>query len=526
MKKNILIIFVLIQITCANYFAQSIGFASPQNNTTYASTAYGSTSTTVPVSMMYSNTLTPPAGSTVWFVQLIAEGNTYTDAEGQSPQIPQSFNLSAGNHTWTLKLYEAPIGGQFSNTATATITFYVKFTVGAANNFSGGTIGFEGSTVPVWAATVQKFIGETVSVGAIDQSDGTYNRTWNTSGTNNSYWLRNNSQIFGATPRNYSYTVASTDNGATLTADLKKIYHVVLQNSLPEGGGNAGHVIADGTSYNVTAQVPKVEQNTMTIQSDNNQPVTNGIASIFNNWSDGNTSSTRSITVGTDLISYTAVYKGKPLTSGRYLHFNDGVYGSPVTLYWNAHPSSNVTGCNIYRKVRVNGVMGNEYLIASVSASTTSYVDNDYTVSNNTTTQLFYDVRYVYSSTLPDNTPYTTESDPNYVNIYGQTVASYNDSQKETASAAQEIPSDYSIENYPNPFNPTTTINYQLPENGFVTIKVYDVLGKEVATLVNENKSAGYYNVNFDASKLTSGVYIYTINANGFAQSKKMLLMK
>ncbi|MCL6098536.1 MAG: M36 family metallopeptidase [Bacteroidetes bacterium] len=81
-------------------------------------------------------------------------------------------------------------------------------------------------------------------------------------------------------------------------------------------------------------------------------------------------------------------------------------------------------------------------------------------------------------------------------------------------------------DNYPNPFNPSTTINYQLPENGFVTIKVYDVLGKEVATLVNKNKSAGYYNVSFDASKLTSGVYIYTINVNGFAQSKKMLLMK
>ncbi len=89
-----------------------------------------------------------------------------------------------------------------------------------------------------------------------------------------------------------------------------------------------------------------------------------------------------------------------------------------------------------------------------------------------------------------------------------------------------ERPTEYSISNYPNPFNPTTTINYQLPENGFVTIKVYDMLGKEIATLVNENKSAGYYKINFDASKLTSGVYIYTINAGKYSQSKKMLLMK
>ena len=65
-----------------------------------------------------------------------------------------------------------------------------------------------------------------------------------------------------------------------------------------------------------------------------------------------------------------------------------------------------------------------------------------------------------------------------------------------------------------------------MPENGFVTIKVYDVLGKEIVTLVNKNKSAGHYKINFDAGRLTSGVYIYTISVNNFFQSKKMLLMK
>jgi parallel beta-helix repeat protein len=80
--------------------------------------------------------------------------------------------------------------------------------------------------------------------------------------------------------------------------------------------------------------------------------------------------------------------------------------------------------------------------------------------------------------------------------------------------------------NYPNPFNPTTKINYQLPENGFVTLKVYDILGREVASLVNENEQAGNYSVAFDASKLSSGIYIYTIHANDFVQSKKMILMK
>jgi parallel beta-helix repeat protein len=95
--------------------------------------------------------------------------------------------------------------------------------------------------------------------------------------------------------------------------------------------------------------------------------------------------------------------------------------------------------------------------------------------------------------------------------------------QKTTSQSTSEYEL---IGNYPNPFNPTTKINYQLPKNGFVTLKVYDMLGREVASLVNENEQAGNYSVAFDAGKLSSGIYIYTIHANNFIQSKKMILMK
>ncbi len=75
------------------------------------------------------------------------------------------------------------------------------------------------------------------------------------------------------------------------------------------------------------------------------------------------------------------------------------------------------------------------------------------------------------------------------------------------------LPTEYTLnQNYPNPFNPSTTINFTLPQNGFVTIKIYDVLGKEVSTLVSKEFSAGYFNVNFDASALSSGIYFYQIN--------------
>jgi len=85
----------------------------------------------------------------------------------------------------------------------------------------------------------------------------------------------------------------------------------------------------------------------------------------------------------------------------------------------------------------------------------------------------------------------------------------------------------YALEqNYPNPFNPTTTIKYQIPEQSFFTLKVYDVLGNEIACLVNEKKSVGSYEVKFDATELPSGIYFYRMQAGNYADTKKMVLLK
>ena len=86
-------------------------------------------------------------------------------------------------------------------------------------------------------------------------------------------------------------------------------------------------------------------------------------------------------------------------------------------------------------------------------------------------------------------------------------------------------------QNYPNPFNPGTVISYQVPFLSYVTIKIYDILGREIATLVNEEKNAGSYKVEFDSrscggSNLTSGIYFYKMNAGNFSETKKMLLLK
>jgi hypothetical protein len=89
------------------------------------------------------------------------------------------------------------------------------------------------------------------------------------------------------------------------------------------------------------------------------------------------------------------------------------------------------------------------------------------------------------------------------------------------------VPMKYSLEqNYPNPFNPSTVIKYSIPKAQVVTLKIFNVLGQEVATLINKQQIAGNYEVSFNASKLSSGVYIYQLNAGSFSYSKKMMLLK
>jgi hypothetical protein len=88
-------------------------------------------------------------------------------------------------------------------------------------------------------------------------------------------------------------------------------------------------------------------------------------------------------------------------------------------------------------------------------------------------------------------------------------------------------PSSFSLfQNYPNPFNPSTTIKFGVATKGNVTLKVFDLMGREIATLFNGEKEAGYYEMNFDASKLSSGTYFYQLRTAGYTQSKKMMLIK
>jgi hypothetical protein len=84
----------------------------------------------------------------------------------------------------------------------------------------------------------------------------------------------------------------------------------------------------------------------------------------------------------------------------------------------------------------------------------------------------------------------------------------------------------YLYQNYPNPFNPSTRISYNVGEPGLVQLKVYNILGVEIATLVNKQKYSGNYSIDFNASELSSGVYFYSLSINNFTQTRKMILEK
>ncbi len=82
------------------------------------------------------------------------------------------------------------------------------------------------------------------------------------------------------------------------------------------------------------------------------------------------------------------------------------------------------------------------------------------------------------------------------------------------------------MQNYPNPFNPSTTISFNLSKSGVVTLKVYNLMGEEIKTLVDGYRESGIYTVNFNAEELASGMYLYRLSTNGFTETKKMLFMK
>lgn len=448
------------------------------------------------------------------------DGTTIEGAicEGGNSYLPSSytFNLVPGTHTIKLTLSDL---GQYSNHCSqaniwqiTTISATPKFTVRNENIFTIGNIFVDNYSVPKSSPyNRSSTISDYYAIGAIDQNAVGYNWVWNSSGINNSKWqkqLYNNPNMSDLSyDRNTAYNVQSNDNSTKLIAGLRKICKPNFQNSFV-GVGNAGVIKVNNTQYNSpTNQFDVVELNPITAYAP--WQAINEIGYSFHHWSDGSTTSTKTFNPGST-TTYTAYYTGKPLTTNRALHTGTTV-NQPIVLYWNEHPNVNVTQYQIWRKVKHNGVMGDANLIATVNRGTTSYVDNEFNLTRSYSNDLlYYDVKPYYSTE-------STYSDNDWFAVYGVLMP-------KTSATTMEF--ENSLANFPNPFNPTTSISFSIKEASHVNIKVFDLIGQQVAELVNEEKEAGNYQVAFNASHLPSGVYLYIINDGSYTQSRKMLLMK
>ena len=156
-------------------------------------------------------------------------------------------------------------------------------------------------------------------------------------------------------------------------------------------------------------------------------------------------------------------------------------------------------------------------LIRITNSTTYEYIDREFVIGGSTTYYAWYYVKAYNSSS---NT-YSLAS--NTVNTSGE----YTPFKIAFGNPEETQASGFSLnQNYPNPFNPSTTIKFSVAANSLVSLIVYDILGNEKAVLVNELKEPGIYTVNFDASNFSSGIYFYTLMANEYTSSRKMLLLK
>jgi M6 family metalloprotease-like protein len=193
-------------------------------------------------------------------------------------------------------------------------------------------------------------------------------------------------------------------------------------------------------------------------------------------------------------------------------------------LEWLPNSEPDMTNYKIYRGV--DAVNPTYYEIATVSSSVSTFIDEQLTMYDGqdpTETCDLDKVAYVYKITAIDNQNLeSVKSDSSRMQGFENNCYEQNLSKQ----GVNNLPQKFSIFNYPNPFNPSTQIKYELPKSSFVTIKIYNAIGEEVAKLINEFKSSGSYSVTFDGSNFGSGIYFYSIEAGQFKETKKMVLIK
>ncbi|MDP2885188.1 MAG: FlgD immunoglobulin-like domain containing protein [Ignavibacteria bacterium] len=391
--------------------------------------------------------------------------------------------------------------------------YYRVKTIGVTiqNSFAGGKIILWG-----WIerdAGVQSLDwsqGTPVSVGITQQVSGRYYeyRYWNTPE--------------GQQP-DRSFTLYPRLS-QTYTATSAEYFDLTFQNSL--SGGSSGTIGVEGATraapFDTTLyKEPGGGQPSLTVKAIYQEH--SSIQYTFTQWGDGITTNPRSFQP-TSSGTITANFSAKPNPPTNVAA--GGSVGQCVVVSWNKNSNNSVTQNRIWRKPK----HGNPVQVTTVSNDVQSWTDYDVTITGTSSDSLFtYSVQCYYS-------PSGTWSDEASAIVW----ATYSPRiEMPTLPALHQaiIPTSFSVGNYPNPFNPSTTISYTLPKDASIRLEVFDVMGRKVTTLVNVSRSPGYYSVVWNGTdqtgrEVSSGVYLYQFAAtpsNGdkvFKQSGKLVLTR
>jgi len=391
-----------------------------------------------------------------------------------------------------------------------------KVSITVQNSFGGGNVKVGGGTYAS-GSSVQVNWWEEISLEALNQNYQNVYRAW-------SSWQKERDNPTTENPR-----PTRGKSGASYTANFTSWCDITFNNSLP--GASGGTISVWDTVRNAPITI-RFEQTTPFNVAAIDQEI-NRIFYTFSQWSGGSTSTNRTLTLtATQHASYTANFNAKPLPPENV--YAGGPAGSYVQVTWSEHPHPSVTQYQIWRQVKHQntGVTDPPTLLTTVNRGTTSYTDESYVVTSGYTDDLvWYDVRSVL--TLNGSTYY---SDPNWVPVFAELVK-LSGKPKNSSLNLSLMSAEYAVGSYPNPFNPFTTISYQLVEDADVILMVYDVMGRRVALLVEERKSAGYHSVRWNGrddsgNTVASGVYLYRFSAvpisgkEVFRKSGKLLLAK
>jgi hypothetical protein len=380
------------------------------------------------------------------------------------------------------------------------------------NSFAGGTVGV-GQTEYPSPYTVDNLHWESTVTG-VAVMDG---REFNGYIRRFTSWTNPDGFNSGSVSSSLPVLQLNYNTITEFTANLSPEFNITFQNNLL-GTTSGGQIKVNGSTYNApyvahTLGVTPPQG----VTGESVYQVINGIEYIFRYWTNTFTSDTvwssSSTFYPNNHVTYTAHFSAKPRPVQNFS--TGGSVGSPVQLTWSEHPNQLIDHYKIWRQVKRKNAPEPDppQSIATVLRGTTNYTDYGYEITDGYTTDLvWYDARARWSFN-------DTYADAQWYANFARTRF---EPKQQLSEGRGEPPQAYSIAAYPNPFNPSTVIAYSLPQDGSVSLVIYDVQGRKVITLVDGYRKTGFYNTTWNGSNslgaaVSSGIYFARLEVTGSA---------